>query len=193
MALLELIGGTNGFLNVVKNARDLRAGGGPAPSDTATFDTVFNLWGAILFETRSGCEQARFMVEQAVRSPPFVTFSPFSFQVIDSVLPEFFRAAPAPRMLLATTTLIARLRRIDHFQRLARPCERWEDLDYCYRAALGFAQDFVGKGGIDAFNDIVDTAVENARAHYGREPQEKMGSLFPARIDPRVPVEATDI
>jgi hypothetical protein len=185
MALLELIGGVAAITTVVKNARDVLTSGRSPPSDDATFNALFNLWGAMLYETRANCERARLMLERQKKNQ--LLWAPFTFDVTDAVLPEFFRLAPSPLLTNATTRLVARLRRVDFFQRRGMPGEPtftdWKEVDPSYRAALGFAHDFMNKGGPAEFNDIVATATEIARSYWKRDANEPMTHLFPAPID----------
>ncbi len=189
---LATLGSVSALINCIRGARELAARGQPVASDAATFDTVLNFWGAILFEARDSCERARLMIQKSNMQPPQILYAPFTFQVIDAVLPEFFRAAPAPKMLEATTRLVGRLKRIDHFQRMARP-QNNATIDPCYAAALGFANDLVNKGGIEEFNQIVHLAREVARVHFGHDADAKMDFLIPAEIDISLSVDESKL
>jgi hypothetical protein len=173
------------FIDVVKVAREARRTLDPtaaAATETAHFGLILDLWGAILFETRENCERARLMVEKAKHDG--YLFGTFTFQVTDAVLPEFCRLAPAPRILVGTTRLLGRLRRIDVFQRAAPNTDGFsvEAAGPQHKVALGFAQDFLSKGGVQEFNDILAIAQAVARAEYKKGPEEPTDFLLPVPI-----------
>ena len=188
MPLLEVLGGASAVVSIIKSANEVRTALSTTPSiGASSFETTLNYWGAMLFEARVGCERARLMPYRAAETR--VYYAPFSFQVIDAVLPVFFKAAPAPRMLEMTTRLISRLRRIYHFQRIGKPASEWSQLDFAHVVEIGFAKDLMSKNGHGEFNEVLAVGQAVARAYFEYDPNQSVAHIFPEPIDVLSPVD----
>ena len=148
-------------------------------------ELALHLWGCLLMEMKMGCERVRFMAKEAEEN--IRPFAPFDFSVSDAILREFAVVVPSPFVLQRFQSILAALKRVDFFQRIAAHDPGNLGL---YGKGSAFACDAISKNIVGRFNDLVRLGHHVARATYGEQNWGgDAANIFPTEIDPSSPID----
>lgn len=181
-ALLKL--GADAFLVAVRAAWNYRhAAGGAEKRQEAelqeAYEFALRLMASLLFETRANLERVRYIVDHAKQG---ISFGVFDFSVSDALMPDFCRVVTTPQILEECRSILAAIKRIDFFQRMAPINQN------LYGPGIGFAKDCLEKGSVERFNGLVEYA-NRVAAMVFPEWNSVGGGFLPDRIDLAAPID----